>query len=178
MSVSKNVKDERERQGLTQKELANLASISLSTLQRIENPSPSNSPRLSAVERVDLALWINNCYKYHGSRDDGIGIAINTLKNAFENNSSIEEIQLAAMNFNSYCKHLGVCDIPENMPGFVWTSVFDPPQAERVISGKTEHELILFFRQLNATGQDMAIDHTRYLAQNPEYLKETEEHEQ
>ena len=100
MTISEKVKEERMRQGITQNELAEMSGVSLRTIQRIENPTPGNSVRLEALERVDTAFWINTCYRLHGARDDVVGEEIWSLKKALENGEMpLAQIRLKDMYF-------------------------------------------------------------------------------
>lgn len=178
LHIDKRLQEERKKQGITQKELAELADVSLSTVQRLEQPERGISPRMSSLERIDVALWINNCYRFHGQRTDEIGDAIRDIKTDFESKTkSVTEIRLILLNLESYINQKYGVEIPANMPGFIYYSLLEEPSVSAKINTRPEHELMVYFRQLNETGQSAAVGYTKYLSTNPEYQKEETEDE-
>ncbi len=172
MTISEKVKEERMRQGITQNELAEMSGVSLRTIQRIENPTPGNSVRLEALERVDTAFWINTCYRLHGARDDVVGEEIWSLKKALEYGEvPLAQIRLKAMNFKEVCKSRGADNLPDNVPGFEWHSILDEQPKERGINTKAEHDIMVLFRRLNSYGQEQAIGYLEFLTHNPDLIK-------
>jgi len=121
---------------------------------------------------IEKNLFIQNLYNYMSDK----GLSQEKLAADLGVAQSTVSAWLSGQNFPR-AKTL------EKIASYFGTSVFfllrdNSDTANRPTLTSKEDKLFVFFRQLNATGQDMAIDHTRYLAQNPEYLKETEEHEQ
>ena len=176
LNISKKIAMERKRQGLTQKELAVLAGVSLSTIQRLENPNPDDpkQPRLQSLYRVDVALWLNNIYTMYKDSGDPIEKVISNFKYCFEIGEYDANTALHnARNFKQFAQLCGVT-IPDGMPGVAFYSLLSTSTAtrEQSINTKAEHDVMVYFRQLNSNGQEAAIDYTRYLTQNPEYAKD------
>ncbi len=181
MSFSENLKAERKRQELFQKDLAELSGVSVRTIQRIEKPDTEHpvEVRRSVLDRLDVALWINNAYRIYGNDKGALGYAVKELKQIFEDGTlSTMEAKYATMNFDSFFKAYALPgeELPQNLPGLSYWSLFDTPAGtrERSINTKPEHDLMIYFRQLNANGQDEAIRYTEYLTHSPE-LKSGEE---
>lgn len=150
MSVGNTIKEARKKAGLTQRELSAKAEIGLASLQRYE--SDERSPNTATLKKIAAALEISFAHLLEFE-------LVEDFLKTFDDVDSVEDL----------LKVYGVDTFDEFLINFRAGSLED--LLKKFDDDTPKDALISAFDQLNAQGQEKAVESVELLTKVPEYKK-------
>lgn len=185
--ITNRIKVLRKALGISQKELANLSGVSLSTIQRIENPNSTNSPSIGILDKLDMALMHEYLLTLYPEEDRSNSLPEKVYQAFLSGDSREKESTSEIMSevFFSIAEVDLIGEIYDKAFLEEYGSSFDDFKDDGIDKydddyyserdDRKEKHLLRFFRKLNDSGKEKVIEFTKDLAGNPAYKAKVDE---
>ena len=167
MTIGEKIKEFRKKAGFTQKQLASKCGVAEITIRQYE--SGKRQPRIEQLQIISKAL---NMYLFEFMDDEYFDAATDEEPGSEERELDFLEQKTKTIKEILQNKNISEQEKQKMLSNHIMqTAIMSSYHAEEAQLGR-KFLLDMLFEQLNADGQEKAIEHIEMLAKIPEYKKE------